>query len=269
MQLTYRTMLSVAGSDPTGGAGILADVKTATALGVYGMAAITAVTSQNTMGVSGYEAVSPDLLRAQLHDVVSDIRPDAVKTGMIPTRRHVEIIAETIAGFGLDNVVIDPVAVATSGDSLATPDALLAAVNHLFPLATLVTPNLPEASMILGRRVEETDAADAGLEIIGRTGVKAVLVKGGHGNGAMLTDTLVERDGNVTLFTLQRIDTRNTHGTGCTLSSAIASMLARGMTVREAVKAGAEWLHRAIEAGSRYRTGHGNGPVNHLQDILK
>lgn len=262
-------MLTIAGNDPTGGAGILADVKTATALGVYGMAAITAVTSQNTTGVTGYEAVSPDLLYAQLRDVISDIRPDAVKTGMIPTRRHVEIIAEAISDYGLDNVVIDPVAVATSGDALSTPDSLLAIVELLMPRATLVTPNLPEASMILGRTVGEEDAADAGLEIIGRTGVKAVLVKGGHGKGNMLTDTLVERDGRVTLFTMPRIDTRNTHGTGCTLSSAIASMLARGMTVKEAVKGGVEWLHRAIEAGSRYRTGHGNGPVNHLQDILK
>lgn len=267
MQLSYMTMLTVAGSDPSGGAGILADVKSATALGVYGMAVITAVTSQNTCGVTGYEPVSEALLEAQLRDVITDIRPDALKTGMIPSRRHVEIVAQAVKKYGLNNLVVDPVAIATSGDALSTPDSLRATVELLLPQATVVTPNLPEASMILGREVKEGDAADAAREIIDLTGAGAVLVKGGHGGGDTLTDTLAERGGGVMQFRTERIPTPNTHGTGCTLSAAIASLLARGMSVREAVGGAIKWLHEAIESGSRYKIGGGHGPVNHLHEI--
>ncbi len=268
MQLTYKTMLSVAGCDPSGGAGIIADVKTATAMGVYAMAAVTAVTAQNTVGVTGYEPVSDNLLREQLRDVITDIRPDAIKTGMIPTRNHVEIVAEAIRFHGLKNLVVDPVAVATSGHALAASDSFAAIVELLCPLATLVTPNLPEAAKMLGCDVSESDAVDAGLSIVRLTGAKAVLLKGGHGTGSMLIDTLVECDGTVTCFEVPRIDTPNTHGTGCTLSAAIASLLACGLSVRQAVGAGTEWLHKAIESGSRYRIGDGHGPVNHLHKIM-
>lgn len=268
MPLTYPTVLSIAGSDSCGGAGIQADIKTATALGAYAMTAITAVTAQNTCGVTTWQPVADELLAEQLRAVLSDITPLAVKTGMVPSASHIRIIADAIRHYSLRNVVVDPVAVATSGDSLTAGGALEASVRSLFPLAAVVTPNLPEASMILGMKVTESNAVEASRLIIRQFGPQAVLLKGGHGSDSMLTDTLVmSHTDQVLTFTYPRIDTPNTHGTGCSLSSAIASMLAMGAPMPQAVGAAIRFVHEAIEAGAAFSIGHGHGSINHLYRI--
>lgn len=259
----YFTMLSIAGSDPSGGAGIQADIKTASALGVYAMAALTAVTAQNTMGVRGFEAVSVDMLRAQLCAVIEDIRPDAVKIGMIPTAAHVEVIADTLERYELQNVVLDPVLVATSGDALSGGDTVQTLLSRLVPLAAVVTPNLPEAAALTGRGVSTpTEILEAAQELRG-LGARGVLIKGGHGGAEELIDYYVDRDHQERHFH-RRIATPNTHGTGCTLSSAIASFMARGEETAVAVAHGIEWLQGALRAGADIELGHGHGPVNHL-----
>lgn len=277
----YRTVLSVAGSDSVGGAGIQADIKTCTALGAYAMTAVTALTAQNTTGVARVAVTEPEMLRAQLDMVLEDVRPDAVKTGMIPDAAGVRTVADYIRNFSLDNVVVDPVMVATSGDSLCADDTRRALLESLLPLARVATPNMPEAEALTG--VEITDRASmllAALELLRTTGCGSVLLKGGHG---------LERCGHADLLLLgstelsgedasghfaepvwlehPHIDTCNTHGTGCTLSSAIASLLARGLGVEDAVRVAVDWLSGAIEAGAGYALGKGHGPVNHLYRI--
>ncbi|MDE7407107.1 MAG: bifunctional hydroxymethylpyrimidine kinase/phosphomethylpyrimidine kinase, partial [Muribaculaceae bacterium] len=222
----------------------------------------------NTCGVKSWHPVPLDLLSEQLHAVITDIRPEAVKTGMVPSAAHIRVIADTIRSHSLCNLVVDPVAVATSGDSLTAADTMQAAVAELFPLATIVTPNLPEASMMLGAEVNETNAVDAAQAIISRFGPQAVLIKGGHGKDDTLTDTLVTRhSGAVATFSHPRILTPNTHGTGCSLSSAIASLLAMGAPLPRAVEAAIRFVHEAIVAGAAFQIGHGHGAIDHLYRI--
>lgn len=265
-------MLIIAGSDSIGGAGIQADIKTCTAHGVYAMTAISAVTAQNTCGVNSFEPVGGRLLRGQLDAVLSDVTPDAVKVGMLPDSDSVNIVAEAIEHYGLTHVVVDPVIVATSGDHLSSSGALEAMKERLFPLAEIITPNIPEAIAISGMEIAtEEDCINVADCIIRQCGCNSVLVKGGHAQGAMLTDFLVNAandDSGILRFTNPRIDTVNTHGTGCTLSSAIASNLSRGMELAEACSEAIEWLHSAIENGAGYSLGHGNGPVNHMFRII-
>lgn len=238
MALHYNTVLIIAGSDSIGGAGIQADIKTCTAHGVYAMTAITAVTAQNTCGVNSFEPVGGRLLRGQLDAVLSDVTPDAVKVGMLPDSDSVNIVAEAIEHYGLTHVVVDPVIVSTSGDHLSSSGALEAMKERLFPLAEIITPNIPEAIAISGMEIAtEEDCINVADCIIRQCGCNSVLVKGGHAQGVMLTDFLVNAandDSGILRFTNPRIDTVNTHGTGCTLSSAIASNLSRGMELAEA-----------------------------------
>ena len=279
---TYRTVLSIAGSDCSGGAGIQADLKTCTALGVYGMTAITALTAQNTCGVSGAYVTDLSALEAQLRMVADDIVPDAVKTGMIPTAEHVRLVARFVSDYGLKNLVVDPVMVATSGDRLCESEAKAAFLDELLPLARVVTPNIPEAQELTG--VQITDRASmltAALELLKRTGCRAVLLKGGHGieqnrhadllllgSEELKTDPTPGNFAEPVWLEHRHIETENTHGTGCTLSSAIAAFLARGYDVAESVRRAVSWLGKAIASGAEYRLGHGHGPVNHLVDLL-
>lgn len=260
----YTTVLSIAGSDSCGGAGIQADIKTCQALGVYAMTAITAVTAQNTCGVQGVEVIPPEMLRKQIEAVVTDIRPDAVKIGMVPTVANADVICECIERYDLANVVLDPVMVATSGDRLSGSAVMSKFKRCLNYKAALLTPNLPEAKALSG--IDFSTAEDSGV-LISRLAkaldCPAVLLKGGHTEGDTLTDVLFA-DGKISTFTHPRIHTPNTHGTGCSLSSAIAAFLAKGYCVTEACGLAIEWLSRAIEQGSRYAIGSGHGPVCHF-----
>jgi hydroxymethylpyrimidine/phosphomethylpyrimidine kinase len=257
-------VLSIAGSDPSGGAGIQADLKTASALGVYGAAALTALTVQNTRGVSGIHAVPPEFVAAQVRAVLDDLEVGAVKIGMLGTADVVAAVAEVLATTDVP-IVLDPVMVATSGDRLVPEDAILALRTSLLPLVTVVTPNVPEAAVLAGAP-EATDAD--GLEVAARDlrvlgGTRAVLVKGGHLGGDESIDVLADEDG-VRSYPAPRIDTPNTHGTGCSLSTAIASHLALGMPLREAVGEAKEYVTGALRSGATYSVGQGNGPIDHL-----
>ena len=261
--------LTIAGSDSSGGAGIQADLKTFTAFAVYGASVITALTAQNTTGVQGVSAVSPDFVSAQIVSVLDDLDVGARKTGMLANASIVEVVAGALAKRPEIPLVVDPVMVATSGDPLLQPDAVEAFKSVLFPRAMLITPNLPEAASLLGRPVAKTEAeAQAQLLALGALGARAVLLKGGHGDTAEAVDWLLI-GGQVRRFASPRIDTRNTHGTGCTLSAAIAALLAQGVELEAAVARAKTFVHRAIEAGRNQTIGRGHGPVDHLYAIRR
>ena len=262
----YARVLSIAGSDSGGGAGIQADLKTCAALGCYGMTAITAITVQNTLGVSGIHSIPLDTVRGQIDAVVEDIGVDAVKIGMLATPEVVSVVADAIRRHGLQNVVLDPVMVATSGDRLIVPETAQALVNELFPLATVITPNLDEAALLLGRGIDGIPALDAAVADLLAMGAPAVLLKGGHLNGDVVMDVLGQKGqaaADYLRLQSQRIATHNGHGTGCTLSSAIASYLAQGLALPEAVAQARQYILGAIEAGADVYTGKGHGPLNH------
>ncbi len=260
-------VLSIAGSDPSGGAGVQADLKTFAAFGCYGMAALTALTAQNTVGVTAVHVPPADFVAAQIDAVFDDVRVDAVKIGMLATGEIVSRVAERLAHHGARNIVLDPVLVATSGDSLGAPDVVDALLTALAPLARVVTPNIPETARLIGRDIapDPEDMARAGGMLVAR-GARAVLVKGGHGAGAEAVDVLVTRDG-AQIFAAPRIATRNTHGTGCTLSSAIAAGLARGAPLPDAVGAAKAWLTGALRAADNLDVGKGHGPLDHLHAL--
>ncbi|MEY2619145.1 MAG: hypothetical protein RL522_2147 [Pseudomonadota bacterium] len=261
--LRYSRVLSIAGSDSGGGAGLQADLKTFAALGCFGMTAITALTAQNTTGVRAIHAVPLDMLHAQIDAVVEDIGVDAVKVGMLHSSATVAAVATAIDRHRLQQVVLDPVMVATSGATLIDREAIEVLVAQMFPRATLVTPNLDEAALLVGRPLtNEADMDAAGRELIAR-GARAVLVKGGHLAGNSVSDLLLTRDGARLWLRGPRIPSANTHGTGCTLSSAIAAHLARGMALPDAVRAARDYVRGALQAGAPVRTGEGSGPLNH------
>ncbi|MFM9849963.1 MAG: bifunctional hydroxymethylpyrimidine kinase/phosphomethylpyrimidine kinase [Hyphomicrobiaceae bacterium] len=261
--------LTIAGSDSSGGAGIQADLKTFSAFGVYGASVLTALTAQNTRGVQGVEPVRPEFVTAQLASVLDDLDVRAIKTGMLANSAIVSAVAKALGAVPAIPVVVDPVMVATSGDRLLTPDAVAAYKAELFPLATLVTPNLPEAAALLGVSAAATeDEAIAQARAIVTFGSRAVLVKGGHGHGAEAVDILVGGDAVVRLAA-PRIETRHTHGTGCTLSAAIAALLARGEGLEAAVRTAKDYVSAAIAAGQELGVGHGSGPVDHLYAIRR
>jgi hydroxymethylpyrimidine/phosphomethylpyrimidine kinase len=251
--------LSIAGSDSGGGAGIQADLKTFQALGVWGMTAITAVTVQNTKGVSGYEELSPDTVADQVRAVVTDIGVDAAKTGMLASAGIIEAVAEAIDDVGLPNLVVDPVSVSKHGHPLLAEDAVDALRSRMLPLATLVTPNLPEAALLAGFPVGSRDEMERAGRRILELGPGAVLVKGGHLEDEEATDLLVTPE-RVEEIRGDRIDTSHTHGTGCVLSAAIASHLAHGAGLLEAVVAGKAFVFEAIR--NHLEIGKGIGPVN-------
>lgn len=260
------TALTIAGSDPSGGAGIQADLKTFSANGVYGMSALTALTAQNTQGVSAVETVPPEFVIAQIRDVLADIPVDAVKIGMIATAPIAEAVVVALADYS-GPIVLDPVMVAKGGHPLLPPEAVLSLEKHLLPRATVLTPNLPEAAAILG--VEEATNEDEmiaqGNALIAM-GPKAVLVKGGHLDGADSTDVLVTLAG-VTRFSVPRVATKNTHGTGCTLSAAIAAELAKVADIPAAVAAAKTYLTGAVAAADDLDIGNGHGPTHHFHAI--
>lgn len=258
-----RIALTIAGSDSGGGAGIQADLKTFHQLGLFGTSVITAVTAQNTVGVLDWEPVSTRLVRSQIDAVASDLRPAAVKSGMLGNSEIVEAVAQKVRGFSLPNYVLDPVMVATSGDMLIDPDAVEAIRASLIPLADIVTPNADEAAVLTGLRVRTGAEMQAAAEAIGAMGAKAVLIKGGH-LSEMSADVVndVLYDGELTRFSHPRISTTSTHGTGCTLSAAIAAYLALDFTLREAVAKAGDFVHQAIATAPGL--GEGHGPLNHF-----
>lgn len=258
--------LTIAGSDSGGGAGIQADLKTFSALGVYGTSALTAITAQNTLGVQAVAGLAPALVAAQIASVLEDIPPDAVKIGMLASPEIIEAVAGALAGYA-GPVVLDPVMVAKSGDVLLRSEAIAALRALLLPRATLLTPNLPEAAQLLGQPEAATpeEIISQGHALRG-LGAHAVLMKGGHAPGPVCTDRLAIADG-VLSFSAPRLATRNTHGTGCTLSSAIAAGLARGLSLPEAITRAHGWLHAAIAAADRLGIGAGHGPVHHFHEV--
>lgn len=258
--------LTIAGSDSGGGAGIQADLKTFSALGVYGASVITALTAQNTRTVAMIEAASPAMIAAQIAAVFDDLDVQAVKLGMLGDASAIATVAQGLAGRGLP-VVLDPVMVAKSGDRLLAPTALHALRHQLLPLATLLTPNLPEAADLLACAPATTDGEMARQgHALRALGVQAVLMKGGHGAGADCVDLLITADG-VTRLSAPRRATRNTHGTGCTLSAAIAAGLAQGLALPDAVIRAHTYLQGAIAAADGLGVGHGNGPVHHFYKV--
>ena len=258
-----RTALTIAGSDSSGGAGIQADIKTMTAHGVYAMSAITALTAQNTTGVKSILESTQEFLAAQLDCVFTDIFPDAVKTGMVSSIPLIEVIADKLSEYGARNIVVDPVMVATSGDRLISEDAVGALKELLLPLATVLTPNIPEAELLSGEEITDAAGMERAARAISEKYGCAVLCKGGHQvNDA---DDLLWRGGEGRWFRGRRIATSNTHGTGCTLSSAIASELAKGLELDAAVERAKAYISGAL--GAMLDLGRGSGPMDHMFDL--
>jgi len=268
-QLARQTMtipiaLTIAGSDSSGGAGIQADLKTFAAFGVYGASVITALTAQNTQGVAGIHQVPADFVTAQIDAVFGDLDVKAVKIGMVAQRSVIEAIVAGLERWSPRHVVLDPVMVATSGDRLLAADAIDALRIKLIPRAEIITPNLPEAAALLDEpvAVSETDIESQGKRLLA-LGCGAVLIKGGHGQGAQSIDYLITTDGVIAL-PAPRVATKNTHGTGCSLSSAIAAGLAKGEELQTAVRNAKAWISAAISAADRLDVGHGHGPIHHF-----
>ena len=256
--------VTIAGSDSSGGAGIQADLKTFSALGVYGASVITALTAQNTQGVRAIHDVPPEFVTAQIDAVFSDLDVDAVKIGMLSRAATIAAVAEGIELHRMKNVVLDPVMVATSGDRLLAPDAIDALRRLLIPRAGVITPNLPEAAALLDVPIATNESGMmAQAQRLLELGAAAVLIKGGHGSGAESVDLLADKSGVVRLAAA-RVETRNTHGTGCTLSSAIAAELAKGKSLSDAVRAAKTYITRAIMAADKLAIGKGHGPVHHF-----
>lgn len=259
----YARVLSIAGSDSGGAAGIQADLKTFTALGCYGMTAVTALTAQNTIGVQAIHGVPAAFLKTQLQSVLDDIGVDAVKIGMLHSPDVVEVVAWAIDHYRLKQVVLDPVMVATSGDRLIAEETVNLLVSELFPRVQLVTPNLDEASLLLQKHLNRADELQPAALALLDMGAKAVLLKGGHLPGDVLCDVLQTQGRDAAVFEAVRIHSRNVHGTGCSLSSAIAAHLALGLDLHIAVEQARAFIRQAIALGAAVKTGKGHGPLNH------
>lgn len=261
MPASQARVLVIAGSDSGGGAGIQADIKAVMALGGFATTALTALTAQNTRGVTGVLPVPPEFLRAQIDAVLSDIGTDAIKTGMLPDTASILIVADVVSGLSpRAPFVMDPVMVATSGDRLQSAEALAALKTRLLPLATIITPNIPEAELLLGRRIADEAAQREAAQALLAIGAQAVLVKGGHLTGETVTDLLASASG-ILAITGPRINSTSTHGTGCTLASAIAAGLAQGMGLEDAVRRARAYVAAAIRAAPGL--GQGHGPLGH------
>ncbi len=262
--MSAPVVVTIAGSDSSGGAGIQADLKTFAAFGVYGASVVTAVTAQNTTGVAAIHNVPPDLVAAQIDAVFSDLDVGAVKIGMLAQLATVEEVVAGLARWSPNNLVLDPVMVATSGDTLLSRDAFDALRTKLIPRALLVTPNLPEAAALLEEPIASGEAAieSQGKRLLAM-GCGAVLMKGGHGQGSNSIDYLIDAGGTIALAA-PRVETANTHGTGCSLSSAIAAGLAKGQTLEKSVREAKSWISAAIAAADRLAIGKGRGPIDHF-----
>ena len=278
--MKYYRLLTIAGSDSGGGAGIQADLKTFAALECYGMSVICALTAQNTQAVTGIYPVSPEFISLQIDTVMEDIGVDAVKIGMLHSPEVIITVTERLKYYQTPNIVVDPVMVSTGGDKLLQDDAVDALKTILFPIASVITPNLPEAAILLNQPVEALLGADSSeLETTCKNlsvfGAQAVVLKGGHAiskfesNHRILDLLYTTKDDRISRFESKRIDTRNTHGTGCTLSSAIAAQLAKGNSLEDAVMQAKTYITGALEAGSDYQIGNGHGPVHHFHKYWK
>ena len=264
-QMKYNTVLTIAGSDSGGGAGIQADIKAISAMGCFASSAITAITAQNTLGVDAVHPVPLDILAAQIDAVLSDIGTDAIKIGMLHSAEVVSLVANKIEQYGITNVVLDPVMVSTSGHRLIEIEAIEVLKQRLIPLARVITPNLPEAEILSGCTITAQQDFPQIATLLSHNNITSVLLKAGHLNGDTLTDYFYNaEDGSMTLLPSKRVDTRNTHGTGCTLSSALAAALARGESLTEAAISAKRYIEQAIITGANYDIGHGHGPVNHF-----
>jgi hydroxymethylpyrimidine/phosphomethylpyrimidine kinase len=268
MEKHYTRLLTIAGSDSGGGAGIQADMKTFAALGCFGMSVVTALTAQNTLTVKSIYEVTPGFVADQMDAVLEDIGVDAVKIGMLSTSGVIETVADKLKEYGVTKVVLDPVMIAKSGDKLLRDEAVDALKNRLIPLAEIITPNIPEAEVLAGRPISGEAMLTATASELAGLGSRSVLIKGGHFEGGKSADLLFvpSTDGTnvVHRFERNRIDSRNTHGTGCTLSSAIASFLGKGLDIKEAVEKAKAYTTEAIRKGAHYKTGSGHGPVHHF-----
>jgi hydroxymethylpyrimidine/phosphomethylpyrimidine kinase len=273
--MNYYRLLTIAGSDSGGGAGIQADLKTFSALGCYGMSVICALTAQNTRAVTGIYPVSPEFITMQIDAVMEDIGVDAVKICMLHSPEVIVAVTERLKHYKAPNIVVDPVMVSTGGDKLLRDDAVDALKTLLFPIADVITPNLPEAAILLNQPVEALIGADgAQLETacknLSAYGAQAVILKGGHGKSHRMPDLLyTAKDDRITRFESKRVETSNTHGTGCTLSAAIAAHLAKGHMLEDAVLHAKTYITGALAAGADYRLGGGHGPVHHFYGYWK
>lgn len=266
----YISTLTIAGSDSGGGAGIQADLKTMSSLGMYAASVITSVTAQNTCGVTAIHVIPADIIAEQIKDVMIDIEPVAVKVGMLNDSATMNIVADTLGKYDIKHLVIDPVMVATSGDRLMKEDAINTFMERLLPIADVLTPNLPEAEILAGMKIEDKNDVYTAAEKIIAKGCNTVLIKGGHSDGKDKTDYLFykKEDGtrDVMIYSCNTVDTNNTHGTGCTLSSAITSYLAMGLPMCEAVGKAKNYVTAALMAAADVKIGHGHGPVNHFHN---
>ena len=267
----YYRALTIAGSDPSGGAGLQADLKTFSALGCYGMSAVVAVVDENTVGVTGVHPIPVDFVRGQIKSCLDDIGADAVKIGMLHSSELILSVHDTLRNYDIPGgVVLDPVMVATSGDPLLMHDAVATLRDVLIPSARVITPNIPEAEILLGRPISRQSDLRRAAEELSQGKRVSVLLKAGHLSDSVLTDIFYNaEDDTVTELSSPRLSTVNTHGTGCTLSSAVASYLARGYELTDAVRSAKEYITGAISAGAEYAIGHGHGPVHHFFNMWK
>ena len=263
---TYRRVLTIAGSDPSGGAGLQADLKTFAACGCYGASAVVAVVDENTVGVTGIHPIPVDFVTGQIRSVLDDIGADAIKIVMLHSSKLIHAVRDTIARYPIKNIVLDPVMVATSGDPLLEPDAVATLRDELMPHVRIITPNIPEAELLLGEKIESQESLpDTARRLSELCGGVSVLLKAGHLRDPELTDVFYNAEsGRHIILRSRRCDTANTHGTGCTLSSAFAAFLAHGNDLDRAARLAKDYITAAIEAGAEYTIGHGNGPVHHF-----
>ena len=263
---TYRRALTIAGSDPSGGAGLQADLKTFAACGCYGASAVVAVVDENTVGVTGIHPIPVDFVTGQIRSVLDDIGADAIKIGMLHSSKLIHAVRDTIARYPIKNIVLYPVMVATSGDPLLEPDAVATLRDALMPHVRIITPNIPEAELLLGEKIESQESLpDTTRKLSELCGGVSVLLKAGHLRATELTDVFYNAEsGRHIILRSRRCDTANTHGTGCTLSSAFAAFLAHGNDLDRAARLAKDYITAAIEAGAEYTIGHGNGPVHHF-----
>ncbi|GET25558.1 bifunctional hydroxymethylpyrimidine kinase/phosphomethylpyrimidine kinase [Prolixibacter sp. NT017] len=268
--MQYKRVLTIAGSDPSGGAGIQADLKTMSACGCFGTTAITAIVDENTVGVYGVHPVPIDFVKGQIKSVVDDIGVDAVKIGMLHSSELILAVKEMLVRYGIANIVLDPVMVATSGDKLLQDEAISTLQNELIPMVRVITPNIPEAEILSGRTIRKQSDLPEVIKTLSCNGTVSVLLKAGHLSEEELVDVFynAETDEIIELRS-KRIMTRNTHGTGCTFSSAIASFLAQQLPLNEAIKEAKNYMNQAIAEGSKYEIGKGHGPVHHFYHFWK
>lgn len=260
----YPVALTIAGSDSGGGAGIQADIKTFSSLGVFGASAITAITAQNTQGVRGIQAISPEILRGQIEVILEDFIVDAVKIGMLHNKDAVKVVSETLPSFRRTSIILDPVMISTSGSKLLEDDAIRTIMDELFPKATLLTPNIPETEYLSGIKINNEADILCAARKLQEKGCNAILIKGGHIPGVETVDRLFINENNPICLASPTVETFNTHGTGCTLSSAIAAYMALGHSLVEAVRLAKEYMNNALVHGANVCMGKGHGPVNHF-----